>query len=243
MKKLAKVIITASLLFPTFFGVSQASAAEQTTNTNLIEYSRNLIGIPYVYGGESTSGFDCSGFLSYVYSHFGVNLPRISTDQYHAGKPVDKADLVPGDAVFFITVGNRVSHSGIYIGDNQFIHADSTRGIKISNLSTESYWKNRYAGAKRFVELESPPAPPADGKFMGLDLKENQIGVVEIKKPINLWKRDSNNKLEMVRVLQPGDKFRVYTYDSNHGGQYGLGGTFITDMKTHIEYHALDASK
>lgn len=241
MKKLAKVVLTASLLFPTFFGVSKASAAEQ--NTDIIEYSKKLIGIPYVYGGDSTSGFDCSGFLSYVFSHFGVELPRISTDQYHAGTSIDKAELMPGDAVFFNTVGSRVSHSGIYIGDHQFIHADSTKGIKISNLETEKYWKSRYVGAKRFVELEAPPAPPADGKFMGLDIKPNQIGVVEIKKAINLWKRDSHDQLEMVRVLKPGEKFRVYTYDTNHGGQYGLGGTFITDMKEHIEYHALDANK
>ncbi|MBS4190221.1 C40 family peptidase [Bacillus sp. FJAT-49705] len=236
MKRIAKVILTASLLLPTFFGVGQASAASVTDE--MIDYSKTLIGIPYVYGGNNTSGFDCSGFIKFVYDKFNISLPRISADQYAGGTAVNKEDLIPGDLVFFNTAGGgKVSHSGIYLGDNQFIHADSTKGIKISNLETERYWKNAYHGAKRYIEA---PATEAAGMFQGLDIRENQVGVIEVKKSINLWKRDSDNKLIFERVLNPGEKYRVYGYDSNHGGQYALGGgLYITDMKSHIDYHSL----
>lgn len=235
MKKIAKVVITASLLLPTLFGFSKESAAA-SVNEEVVDFSKTLIGIPYRYGGNSTSGFDCSGFLKYVYDKFDVSLPRISSDQFAGGQAIEKEELFPGDLVFFNTASTGgVSHSGIYLGDNNFIHADSTKGVKISNLENERYWKNTYFGAKRYIEVTE-----TDGMLLGLDIKPNQIGAIEVKKTINLWKRDSNNNLTFERVLNPGEKYRVYTYDSNHGGQYGLGAElYITDMKTHIDYHSI----
>lgn len=237
MKRISKVVITASLLFPTLFGFSKESAAASVSE-ELVDFSKTLTGIPYLYAGNTTSGFDCSGFLKYVYDKFNISLPRISSDQFAGGKAIDKGELVPGDLVFFNTANSGgVSHSGIYLGDNNFIHADSTKGVKISNLENERYWKNTYFGAKRYLEDTEA------GTLLGLEVKPSQIGALEVKKSINLWKRDSDNNLTFERVLNPGEKYRVYTYDSNHGGQYGLGaGVYITDMKTHIDYHSLEVA-
>lgn len=237
MKRIAKVVLTASLLLPAFFGADKASAS--SIHNDMIDFSRTLIGTPYLGGGNTPSGFDCSGFVKYVYDKFNIDVARISSDQYTAGgKAVEKGGLLPGDLVFFITAGNgRISHSGIYIGDHKFIHSDSTQGVKINSIEEDRYWKNAYYGAKRYID-----APiEEEGTFHGLDVKEGQLGVIEVTKSINLWKRDSNNNLVLERVLNPGEKYRVYTYDSDHGGQYGLGaGLYITNMNTHIAFHSLE---
>lgn len=236
MKRIAKVVITASLLFPAFFGADKASAS--SVHNEMIDYSKTLIGTPYLGGGSTPSGFDCSGFIQYVFKKFDLDIARVSADQYDSKKAVKKGELLPGDLVFFITTGKgRISHSGIYIGDNQFIHSDSTKGVKISNLETERYWKNAYFGASRNID-----APfEEEGKFHGLEIKEGQLGVIEVHKPINLWKRDKDNNLVLDRVLDAGEKFRVYTYDSEHGGQYGLGaGLYITAIKSHITFYSLE---
>ena len=235
MKILAKVVITGALLLPTVFGVSSASAA---STDDIVEYSKKFIGTPYVYAGGTPNGFDCSGYITYIYENFNVNdLPRRSADQYNFGEAVAKSELKPGDAVFFNTSGSGVSHAGIYIGDNNFIHASTSDGVRINGLD-DKYWKNKYVGAKRYTNFDAPPPPP--GEFRGLEQKAGQIGVVEIKKSINLWKRDSNDKLVLERVLNAGEKYRVYTYDDKHGGQYGLGDNmYITKMDTHIDYFSL----
>ena len=108
----------------------------------IIDYAKTLIGIKYVYGGETTKGFDCSGFVKYVFNHFGISLERTSRDQARGGKPVKKSELKPGDLVFFDTVDdgalNDISHVGIYIGDGKFIHASTylKKAITIESLSS-----------------------------------------------------------------------------------------------------------
>lgn len=235
MKFFVKLGLSAimTLLVFGYSGKTEAASVDET----LIKYSKQLIGTPYVYGGMTINGFDCSGFMQFVFKQAGITLPRTTTDQFNSGTAIAKKDLQPGDIVFFNTSGSGVSHSGMYIGGNQFIHADSTRGIMISSLNDPYYWKARYIGAKRYINTE-PKAPPVDQEnfFNGLEIRNGQIGVIEVNKPINLWQRDNENNLQMVRVLQPGEKYRVYSYDSMYGGQYGLGGTFITNMKEHITY-------
>lgn len=113
---------------------------------NVIETAKQYIGVPYVYGGSTPSGFDCSGFVSYVYRQHGVSLPRSSAAMF--GKGTRVTSLVAGDLVFFNTNGRGVSHVGIYIGGNRFISATSDRGVKIDSLS-DGYWGPRYLGAKR----------------------------------------------------------------------------------------------
>ncbi|MBV9717716.1 MAG: C40 family peptidase [Candidatus Eremiobacteraeota bacterium] len=107
-----------------------------------------FLGVPYVFGGTTASGFDCSGFVQHVFALLGVELPRTADAQYDVGRPALGGPR-PGDLVFFDTYGG-VSHVGIYLGGGQFVHASSSHGVMVSRLS-ESYWASRYVGAKRLL--------------------------------------------------------------------------------------------
>jgi cell wall-associated NlpC family hydrolase len=109
----------------------------------------SLKGAPYRAGGDDPSGFDCSGFVQYVYQQHGVAMPREVRQQFRVGRNVDRARLAPGDLVFFSTVAPGASHVGIVIGGDQFVHAPSERGVvRVENLSSQ-YWASRFVGAKR----------------------------------------------------------------------------------------------
>ena len=109
----------------------------------------SLRGAPYRFGGEDPSGFDCSGFVQYVYQQHGVPMPREVREQFRVGKTVDRSQLEPGDLVFFSTVAPGASHVGIVIGGDQFVHAPSERGVvRVETLSSQ-YWASRFVGAKR----------------------------------------------------------------------------------------------
>lgn len=117
----------------------------------VVKMAKSYAGVPYVWGGSSPKGFDCSGFTSYVFSKNGFTIPRVSADQYNFGKWVDKSRLLPGDLVFFTTYKSGPSHVGIYVGNNQFAHASSGAGkITISSLSNP-YYSQRYIGARRLI--------------------------------------------------------------------------------------------
>jgi peptidoglycan endopeptidase LytF len=124
----------------------------QQVKLAIVEDSRNYLGIPYVWGGESTSGFDCSGFLYFMFNKHGVDMPRITSgDYYKMGTSISKAELEPGDLVFFgVNVPGVVSHVGFYMGDNQYISATSSKGIAIYSLDNP-YWSKYYMGAKRVI--------------------------------------------------------------------------------------------
>jgi cell wall-associated NlpC family hydrolase len=108
-----------------------------------------FIGTPYVFGGTSRYGFDCSGFVQHVFALMGVPIPRTADAQYYAGKRATGGPR-PGDLVFFQTYEAGPSHVGIYLGHDHFVHASSSRGVMVSSLS-ESYWSSRYLGAKRLL--------------------------------------------------------------------------------------------
>ncbi|SET32016.1 Cell wall-associated hydrolase, NlpC family [Salinibacillus kushneri] len=111
----------------------------------LIQIAKSYLGSPYTWGGESPSGFDCSGYLQFVFSKTGVQLPRTVSDIWNATTPVEKPSV--GDLVFYETYKPGPSHAGIYLGNGNFIHAGNN-GVEISNMSG-SYWQQRYLGAKR----------------------------------------------------------------------------------------------
>jgi peptidoglycan DL-endopeptidase CwlO len=109
-----------------------------------VAIAMRYLGVPYVWGGASPSGFDCSGLVMYVFAQVGVSLPHGSVAQYGYGVPVSRGDLQPGDLVFFYDLG----HVGIYVGGGQFIHAPHTGDVvKISSLS--GYYDSVYVGARR----------------------------------------------------------------------------------------------
>jgi len=109
-----------------------------------------FLGVPYVFGGTSSGGFDCSGYVQHVFAMVGLHIPRTADAQYYAGSHVAKASMAPGDLVFFQTYEPGPSHVGIYLGNGRFAHASSSHGVMVSSLS-DSYWSARYIGAKRLA--------------------------------------------------------------------------------------------
>ena len=116
----------------------------------IVTMSMEYIGFPYLFGGTTPSAFDCSGYVQYVFARAGISLPRTADVQYEVGTPVSTAELIPGDLVFFETYTYGASHVGIYVGDGNFIHASSSRGVTISSLS-QAYYSSHYIGARRIV--------------------------------------------------------------------------------------------
>ena len=136
---------------------------------SLLDLGRSLIGTRYRYGGTSVqSGFDCSGFVGYLFrEEVGLELPRSTRELIKLDAPkVARADLEPGDLILFNNRGRgRVSHAGIYLGDDQFIHSSSSRsgGVRIDSLD-DSYWKRSYMEAKRVLALASTEDEQASTK-------------------------------------------------------------------------------
>ena len=109
----------------------------------------SLRGSPYRDGGADPSGFDCSGFVQYVFDQHGIAMPRDVRRQFEVGQRVEPAALEPGDLIFFTTVTSGASHVGIAIGGDQFVHAPSSRGVvRVERLSAQ-YWSDRFVGARR----------------------------------------------------------------------------------------------
>jgi len=118
---------------------------------NLTRDAMRFIGTPYVFGGTTRAGFDCSGYVQHVFAMMGIHLPRTADAQYYAlGKKT--THLVVGDLVFFQTYASGPSHVGIYVGNGKFVNASSSHGVTVSRLS-DPYWANRYLGAKHVSAL------------------------------------------------------------------------------------------
>ena len=145
-KSIAFFAIAFVLLFTPINGQAEASSSDSASIT---ETASSLIGTRYAYGGTTTAGFDCSGYVSYVFNQHGIKLSRTSSGMYASGEKVDKSDLIEGDLVFFNTTGKGVSHVGIYVGDGNFAHASTSKGVRIDKLNDPHYWGKRYVGAKR----------------------------------------------------------------------------------------------
>ncbi|QCX32503.1 NlpC/P60 family protein [Caloramator sp. E03] len=117
----------------------------------IINYAKKFLGVKYVYGSSSSKAFDCSGFTMYVFKSLGINLPHSASEQSKKGLAVSKDNLKVGDLVFFETSNRGISHVGIYIGSNKFIHASSGAGHVVITSLSDTYYASRYRGATRIV--------------------------------------------------------------------------------------------
>ena len=135
-------------------GSANNSSAPQpsASGSQILAKAQQYLGAPYVYGGASPSGFDCSGFVYYVYGTFGISVGRTPAEQYNAGMVVDKANLQPGDIVLFAGTGSSsISHTGIYAGNGQFIHSPNSRSTVSYSDLTSGYWSEHFYCGIRVV--------------------------------------------------------------------------------------------
>ena len=131
--------------------------AEAATDSAVVRTALRYLGTPYVLGGTTPSGFDCSGFVWYVYRQGGVDLPRNVTKQATAGRPVTREEVRAGDLVFFITTGPGITHVGMATSRDAFVHAPNSRGVVRVEALTSPYWSQRYAGARRVAVPDRLP--------------------------------------------------------------------------------------
>jgi cell wall-associated NlpC family hydrolase len=128
---------------------STGSAGSSTQGQQIVQSALKYTGVPYVWGGSSCNGLDCSGFVKTVYSEIGVNLPRVSRDQANVGAPVTWDDLQAGDRLYFACKGPEVDHCGIYMGNGLFIHSSVRRGgVAVDNL-TSGFFARTLVAARR----------------------------------------------------------------------------------------------
>ncbi len=140
---------------------SRPATAPAAFAASVVEAARGLVGTPYREGGNDPEGFDCSGFVQYVFARAGRAVPRSVRELWHAGSAVDEGAVESGDLVFFAIAGKDVSHVGIAIDASLFVHAPSARGaVRVERLDT-NYWRSRYAGARRIEAIE--PGATSDG--------------------------------------------------------------------------------
>ncbi len=133
-------------------GIVGHATARAIKVDRVIQTGKAYQGVPYVWGGTTPSGFDCSGFTQYVMAKNGITIPRTAALQYQTGTSVSKSSLMPGDLVFFQTYQAGASHVGIYLGNDQFVNASSSSGVTVSKLFSNTYWAQHYIGAKRILK-------------------------------------------------------------------------------------------
>ena len=115
----------------------------------IVQTALGFLGVPYRNGGSDPTGFDCSGFVQFIFARYGTALPREVRDQYSVGRRIALEDVRPGDLLFFETVSRGASHVGMAVGGGRFVHAPSSRGVVRVEPYTASYWARRFVGARR----------------------------------------------------------------------------------------------
>lgn len=155
---MASLVATFALLFAAQVENIKVEASTKVSyieSNELVSLSKKYIGIRYKKAGTTPSGFDCSGYVQYVYRQLGVNITRSTSTQFAEGTSVAKKDLQVGDLVFFKTTSAKVGHVGIYIGNNQFIHSSTSRGVMVSSINDPYYWGSKYVGARRVASVST----------------------------------------------------------------------------------------
>lgn len=234
MKKILIPVFASFMIFAGTF-TNTNNTAEAATPTELIQVASKYKGIPYRYGGTTTAGFDCSGYTSYVFKQLGISIPRTSAGQYGVGTAVSKSNLKVGDLVFFNTSGRGVSHVGIYIGNNNFIHSSTSKGVSVASIYDPYYWGKRYIGAKRvanFTEAQQQQvAKAAEVKPAAIDFSiyaSRQAVATKLVQALGLDTSDKSSKF--VDVKAGSDYAGITTALYNKGiftgdaqGKFNLG--------------------
>ena len=214
--------------------LSSYGLTEEQFESEVKEY----LGIPYRRGGNSTRGFDCSGFARMVYDRlFGIELPHSSSDQFRSSdlQRIATRDLQPGDLIFFGK--KRINHVGVYLSDGQFIHASSSQGVMVSSLD-DRYWKKRFVGSKRHLALKSGNGASRvkfensveiplyqSGTLTGLIRHEFEIEDTDLLQvDFNTFSDDSPGFLDSNR---PHFKFYEVGYDHALAGGFNMNFTAI----------------
>jgi len=144
-----------SIIIILIFFISCASLKESAQNKRevIVRYAKNFLNKKYRYGVQDPRyGFDCSGLVQYAYKEAGINIPRTAKEQYARSKKINKNELELGDLVFFSIENNEISHVGIYVGNNKFIHSPSSgKNVRIDELSNP-YWEKVYAGCGTYLK-------------------------------------------------------------------------------------------
>jgi cell wall-associated NlpC family hydrolase len=140
------------LPYPTIPG--PAASGEPVAGQSVAAAALAYQGTPYRFGGADPSGFDCSGLVQYVFRQYGIAAPRSASEQFRAGRAVRRGRIEPGDLVFFNVDGREASHVGIAIARDQFVHAPKERGVVRVESLDASYWRERFAGARRLLDPE-----------------------------------------------------------------------------------------
>ena len=171
-----RVITPHDTIVPVVSSAASMSAERMAMiETTLRAEGPNWIGIPYRWGGTSRRGIDCSAFVQqYVRTTLGIELPRTTASQRYEGVSIGKDELIPGDLVFFRRRGTR--HVGVYLGDGEFIHASSSRGVTISELAS-SYWTRYYWMSRRIITAPSDRRPTSRAEARSRLLKQDTTSI------------------------------------------------------------------
>lgn len=137
---------------PNVYPAPLAPAVHSFSTASFIKAAQGLTGVKYQMGGESPkTGFDCSGYVRYVFGLFRIPLPRTVSEQYRAGKPANSAVIKPGDLLFFKIKGSTISHVGLAVSATEFIHAPAEAGAVRTEKLSSPYWRARFVGARRIL--------------------------------------------------------------------------------------------
>lgn len=201
--------------------------AAQSSPAELVAYAKKFIGTPYVFGANGPSSFDCSGFISYVFKNNGYDISRLSVEGYWNLDTLKKiSSPVAGDLIFFQnTYKTGPSHMGIMINSTQFIHASSSQGVTISNVS-DSYWKEHFLGYGRFA-ADSNLGDPANNPYNGT------MGTLTITYPAGYGINAYNSPGGTYKQKVSAGSYKVYKASN---GWYDLGSSTWVQSSEHTSF-------
>ncbi|ENK1242203.1 C40 family peptidase [Clostridium sporogenes] len=202
------------------------------TGQDIVNYAKQFQGVPYVGGGETTSGFDCSGFVQYVYKNAaGISLPRTTYDQINVGTPVSQSNLQPGDLIF---PESNIGHVGIYVGNGQMIHASLSRG-KVIIADVYAFYAGRRIIKQPYVKIDGLGALPHNGtSAMNLIIKDYSDDVARVFAWVD---SDSNASWSFEKVPENSNYTKLYKGTNkyinvrNGGGVFTPGGAYKITVK------------